>query len=272
MVQLRTVEHQEFDDPMAQETGPPEAEDTIDTTENNQEPVFTRGFIPNMHTRETEMEQLRNAAHDDLPLHNSDMHQLYNAVFNNNGPVILTMPNVQGTPVNEYSTQGIAIDAFPTLFCTGKGDISELCDIEVTMEEWAAHLIRLDGGQFAQHSCFRYWALNTAMCQKAKKASQWYLTTYKDDRQLKVEDIQEMIDSDEAHTLANCISHAGEKLPGSKPFWIKAQHELISQICSPECGSPHVFFTASSADIQWPDMHQHMPNFDPDQGEDASAY
>ena len=51
------------------------------------------------------------------------------------------------------------------------------------------------------------------------------------------------------------VSHAGEKLPGSKPFWQKAQKDIISMIRSPECGTPHVFFTASSADIQWPDEY-----------------
>ncbi|KAF8237063.1 hypothetical protein L208DRAFT_1249417, partial [Tricholoma matsutake] len=148
----------------------------------------------------------------------------------------------------------------PTLFCTGKADIIETQNIEVSMEEWAAHLIRLEGGHFARHP------------QQPKKATLWYLTTYKQDCQLTMEDIHEMLDSDEAHTLANCVSHAGDKLPGSKPFWMKAQQDLISQIQSPECKSPHVFFTTSSADIQWPDMHRHMPNYDPEQGEDAAAY
>ena len=68
------------------------------------------------------------------------------------------------------------------------------------------------------------------------------------------------------------MSHAGEKLPGSKPFWQKAQKDIISMIRSPECGTPHVFFTASSADIQWPDMHQHMPNYTEGQPEDATSY
>jgi hypothetical protein len=72
--------------------------------------------------------------------------------------------------------------------------------------------------------------------------------------------IREMLESGEAGKLANRVSHAGEKLPGSKPFWLNAQHQLIAQIRSPDCGSPHVFFTASSADIQWPDLHQHMPS------------
>ena len=68
------------------------------------------------------------------------------------------------------------------------------------------------------------------------------------------------------------MSHAGEKLPVSKPFWQKAQKDIISMIRSSECGTPHVLFTASSADIQWPDMHLHMPNYTEGQPEDATSY
>ena len=68
------------------------------------------------------------------------------------------------------------------------------------------------------------------MRKAAKKVTSWNLTTHKQDCQLTVEDIREMLESDEAHTLANHVSHAGDKLPGSKPFWIKAQQDLISQI------------------------------------------
>jgi hypothetical protein len=33
-----------------------------------------------------------------------------------------------------------------------------------------------------------------------------------------------------------------------------------------------VFFTCSSADLQWPDLHQHMPNHDLFEGENATSY
>jgi hypothetical protein len=98
------------------------------------------------------------------------------------------------------------------------------------------------------------------------------LTTHKEDCNLTVEDIQTMINQGDAGKLAQCVSHAGDKLPGSKPFWKKAERDITAQILSPECQSPHVFFTASSADIQWPDMHQHMPSYIPDAPEDAHSY
>jgi len=71
-----------------------------------------------------------------------------------------------------------------------------------------------------------------------------------------------MIEAGDAAGLAQRVSHAGVKLAGSKPFWQSAQKDLIAQIQAPDTGTPHIFFTCSSADSQWPDMHQHMPNHD----------
>jgi hypothetical protein len=98
------------------------------------------------------------------------------------------------------------------------------------------------------------------------------LHTNKEDRDLTVEEIREMIETGDAAGLAQRVSHAGAKLAGSKPFWQSAQKDLIAQIRAPDTGTPHVFFTCSSADIQWPDMHQHMPNHNPDAAENATSY
>ena len=80
-----------------------------------------------------------------------------------NTPVILTMPHIRGTPINEWSGCSIAIDAFPTLFPTGVADLAADHSIDVTMDEWTAHLIKYKDNWFAQHPRFHYWALNTIM-------------------------------------------------------------------------------------------------------------
>ena len=70
------------------------------------------------------------------------------------------------------------------------------------------------------------------MCHTAKTALNWYLHTHKEDRELTVEDIHDMIEADDVKGLADLdrVSHAGAKLPGSKPFWQSAQRNLIAQI------------------------------------------
>jgi hypothetical protein len=248
--QLHTIQSQDIPEP-DQDVGPPQEGESPD----EQTPLFTHGFVPNLNTGQTEMDQLRAAA------------------FPPDAPIILTMPTVRGTPISEHDGRQIAIDAFPSLFPNGTADFAAPRDIKVTMTEWAAHLMRFKDGRFARHPRFRYWALNTIMRHEAKKSSKWYCTTHREDRELTVQDIQEMINNDDATGLADRVAHSGgSNLQGTRPFWGKAQKDLIAQIRSPECGSPHAFVTFSSADIQWPDMHRHMPNHDAAVGEDAHAY
>jgi hypothetical protein len=45
----------------------------------------------------------------------------------------------------------------------------------------------------------------------AQKASNWYLHTHKEDKDLTVEDIREMIEAGDAAGLAQRVSHAGVK-------------------------------------------------------------
>ena len=60
--------------------------------------------------------------------------------------------------------------------------------------------------------------------------------------------------------LAQRVARRGSVLPGTRPYWSDASKKLKAQIRDPNCKSPHLFFTVSAADIQWPDLHQHMPN------------
>ena len=42
---------------------------------------------------------------------------------------------------------------------------------------------------------------------------------------------------------------------------ILASQKLKAQIQDTNCESPHLFFTVSAANIQWPDLYQHMPTY-----------
>ncbi|KAF9489761.1 hypothetical protein BDN71DRAFT_1511858 [Pleurotus eryngii] len=49
----------------------------------------------------------------------------------------------------------------------------------------------------------------------------------------------------------------GAKLWGTQAFWLAQHWELMGKI--QVLGSLSVFFTLSAADLQWPDLHKHMP-------------
>ena len=129
---LHNIESQYLEDEF-QDVGPPEAPNN--PTDQN-DPLYSAGFIPNMHDSHTKEEQLCQAA------------------FNSGDPIIRPMPSVRGTPISEYSGCSIAIDAFPTLFPTGQADIEANRALKVDMKEWVVHLLHLKGGRFARHPHF----------------------------------------------------------------------------------------------------------------------
>lgn len=70
-------------------------------------------------------------------------------------------------------------------------------------------------------------------------------------------DIRTMLDDgDEA--LANRMICYGNDLRGTRAYWLARRAELVDMIRMQ--GAPHIFFTLSAADLQWPDLHRHMPN------------
>ena len=193
---LHNIENQYLED-VFQDVGPPEAPDNHSEAQNG--PLYSAGFVSNMHDSHTE-------------------EQVHQAAFNSGDPIILPIPSVHGLPISGYSGHPIAINAFPTLFPTGEADFEANHVLKVDRKELAVHLLCFKGGCFAKHPHFCYWVLNTIMHHTAKAASNWYLYTHKEDRELTVEDIHDMIVTNDVKGLADRVSHAGAKLPGSKPF------------------------------------------------------
>ena len=125
--QLRSIETFEVND--TDEQGPPE------DPNNDQEPTqMTAGCVPNLTNDQSEFELLCRDAQ--LP---SGVNQM-----------VLTAPQVHGTPINEHMGIQIAIDVFPTLFPPGQADFHTAHPkAKVSLKEWAQHLIRYKGGRFA---------------------------------------------------------------------------------------------------------------------------
>ena len=76
---------------------------------------------------------------------------------------------------------------------------------------------------------------------------------------LTAEDIRVMLDENDQH-IANQMIRYGSKLRGTRAYWLARRQELMDMIRTK--GSPDVFFTLSAADLQWPDLHRHMPESD----------
>jgi ATP-dependent DNA helicase PIF1 len=58
--------------------------------------------------------------------------------------------------------------------------------------------------------------------------------------------------------MAERISQAGANLRGTWSYWLDRRKELQAMIKQLHC--PHLFLTFSAADVQWPDLHRHIPS------------
>ena len=74
--------------------------------------------------------------------------------------------------------------------------------------------------------------------------------------QLTAADIWAMLAEGDQH-IVNQIIHYGANLWGTHAYWTACHHELMDFIW--QKGTPDMFWTLSTADMQWPDLHWHMP-------------
>ena len=127
---IRTIEVGTEEDLVPENVGPQQDNDQpINEPDLENPPIYSAGFVPNVNVGITEMQQLQAAAANDV-----------------DNPIILTMPHIRGTPINENMNIPIASNAFPSLFPTGQADFTAVRDDAVTMSEWTAHLLRLEDG------------------------------------------------------------------------------------------------------------------------------
>ncbi|KAJ3525773.1 hypothetical protein NMY22_g10434 [Coprinellus aureogranulatus] len=169
---------------------------------------------------------------------------------------ILPAPTVDNTPLSEL-TPGYIPMAFPTLFPDGKGDFYTPRIRQLTLGEYFPHLLRFRGGRFSRHKRFPWFAFNTLQRSRALTKSKVFVRQNHDEGKLTGEDIEEML-KEKDESIVSKMMRYGEDLRGTRAYWAARRAELVDVMKVK--GSPHIFFTLSAADLQWPDLHQHMPN------------
>ena len=214
-------------------------------------------------------------SHSYLPVPRGTQTQ-YDAIcslFNNTGTEPLQWPNIANQPINEFNTPGLATQSFPTLFPFGNGDPTCLDRCRpVSLTESFKHLIRhadiVDGQfkwRFATHPRFPYWALNMKQRHQLLSQTSVYLHQHPSDAQLTIDDLRSMVGQLSAEQLMQRLQHYGAKVAGSRPYWYQRYGELTALI--EQKGPPTFFWTVSSADNYWPDLHRLLPHAPGDQSD-----
>ena len=176
-------------------------------------------------------------------------------------PTHMPWPTVDNEPLNEYLTPFLATLAFPTLFPDGKGDpTNPSLHRDVPLAERVKHLLRfgenIDGKwlyRFASHPRFAYWALNMIQRKRILQQTGIFLKQNPGEAHLTVEELQQMAADNNTNVFVSKLSRYLSNITGSNAYWHKAKEDLKAIIS--HVGAPTFFFTFSSADMHWPDLH-----------------
>ena len=175
-------------------------------------------------------------------------------------------PNISNNLINEFRTPGLASQVFPTLFPYGAGDPTfPGRQRKVTLTDGFKHLERyadvVQGGfhwLFASHPRFPYWALNMKQRHQLISQASVYLHQNQADANLSIDNLRDMVGRLSAEHLMHRLQGYAAKIHGSHPYWFQRYNELRSLI--EQKGPPTFFWTVSSADTFWPELHKLLPH------------
>ena len=226
---------------------PTVADDTVlESTSDKSELSNTNSFLPKPEEVQTEEDGIRRSVAGCDPLN---------------------WPELGERGINEYSTEGLATQVFPTLFPFGKGDpTTQQRHHAISRSDGFKHLIRYSDKspngtsrwRFASHPRFPYWALNMKHRHQLLSQSKIYLQRNPSDANLTIEQLQDMVGRMDYTNLIKRLQRYASKIQGSRQYWYSRYEDLKALLH--QKGSPTFFWTVSSADNYWPQLHSLMPS------------
>ena len=192
-----------------------------------------------------------------------ELEAIKNQLFSNEP---MNWPSVDNLAINEYQRSFLATLPFPTLFPTGKGDPTNPSLLnDIPLGEKVKHLVKfaeqINGKwifQFASHPRFCYWAFNMIQRKQTLQQSGMFLKQNPGEAHLTIDELREMAAGDNSHACISKISRYVANIAGSNAYWYKVREDLKAIVTT--VGTPTFFFTFSSADMHWPELHRLLGN------------
>jgi len=119
-------------------------DDHSNDDENETEDIVTHNFVP-----------LAPSSHREDEAINEALARMHAKIT----PIV--WPNIDCSPVNEFHTPGYITRAFPTLYPYGNAVLRAERVRDIKPAEYFQHLLKYKDGRFAQHTRWRYFALNS---------------------------------------------------------------------------------------------------------------
>ena len=107
--------------------------------------------------------------------------------------------------------------------------------------------------RFASHPRFSYWALNMIQRKRALQQNSIFPKQNPDESHLTMEELRKMANNNSSSCFMSKISRYVANITGSSAYWFKIRQDLKAIIAAK--GAPTIFFTFSSADLHWPELH-----------------
>ncbi|XP_057838404.2 uncharacterized protein LOC131048470 [Cryptomeria japonica] len=175
---------------------------------------------------------------------------------------VVKWPPISPSPINEYTTEGLFVMSFPTLFPKGMAAFKQPRLKEVKLHEYGLHLLRYHDNRFGQHPRFRYFILNILMRHRSQATAYVFVHKQLDDSMpITIFDLRQRLKDLPDDKLADQLMRFSSSIRGTKPFWNQRRRELIDMVI--QIGCPMLFFTLSAADTKWLDLHNIMPTTTP---------
>ena len=224
------------DGPVA--SGPPSDNPSEDAVYNDSAEMSS--FLPVGERQQQEIEAVRNQLAENEPM---------------------SWLSVANEPLNEYQVSNLATMAFPTLFPDGKGDPTNQSILrDIPLQERIKHLLKfaecIDDKwvyRFASHPRFLYWAFNMIQRKRILQQSEIFLKQNPGEAHLTIDELWEMADNNNANLFLSKISRYVGNIAGTNAYWNRVRDELKAIIIN--VGPSTLFFTFSSADMHWPELH-----------------
>lgn len=174
---------------------------------------------------------------------------------------LMEWPSVGDEPLNEYQTPFLATMAFPSLFPDGKGDPTNPSLLrDVTLQDRIKHLLKFAENsdekwvyRFANHPRFSYWSLNMILRKRTLQQTRIFLKQNPGEAHLTIDELRDMAANNNSAVFMSKVSRYLANIPGTNAYWHKVKEELKAIVTT--VGAPTFFFTFSSADMHWPELH-----------------
>ena len=107
--------------------------------------------------------------------------------------------------------------------------------------------------RFANHPRFGYWAFNMIQRMRTLQQTGIFLKQNPGEAHLTIDELREMAASDNSAVFISKVSRYVANIAGSNAYWHRIKEDLKTIITN--VGTPTLFFTFSSADMHWPELH-----------------